>query len=76
MEVKVGIQHVNREITVETDETATAVIEAYQQALSEDGVLSLTDSKGGPTLIRANAIAYLDLGKEQIRRVGFGDISE
>lgn len=74
MEVKVGIQHVTRELTVETDETATQVIEAFNRALSDDGLLILTDTRGGSTLVRASAVAYLDLGKEQIRRVGFGDM--
>ncbi|HYO18611.1 MAG TPA: DUF3107 domain-containing protein [Dermatophilaceae bacterium] len=74
MEVKVGIQHVNRELVVETDEPASQVIEAFNQALADDGLLTLTDSRGGSTLVRASGIAYLDLGKEQIRRVGFGDI--
>lgn len=74
MEVKVGIQHVTREITVETEETATQVIEAFKTALGEDGLLTLVDTKGGTTLIRASSVAYLDLGKEHLRRVGFGDI--
>ncbi|WP_432557987.1 DUF3107 domain-containing protein [Granulicoccus sp. GXG6511] len=74
MEVKVGIQHITRELTVETDDTATQVIEAFQKAIAEDGLLTLTDTKGGSTLIRAASVAYLDLGKEQPRRVGFGDI--
>lgn len=74
MEVKVGIQHINREIAVDTDETAAQIIEAYHRAVESDGLLTLTDSKGGSTLVRATTIAYLDLGKEQTRRVGFGDI--
>lgn len=74
MEVKVGIQHITREITVETEDTAAAVATAYREALAGDGLLTLTDTKGGTTLIRAASIAYLDLGKEQPRRVGFGDI--
>lgn len=74
MEVKVGIQHINRELAVETDDTANDIVAAYQRALADDGILTLTDAKGGSTLVRASSIAYLDLGKEQQRRVGFGDI--
>ncbi|HHV19978.1 MAG TPA: DUF3107 domain-containing protein [Propionibacterium sp.] len=74
VEVKVGIQHINRELTVETDETATEVSEAFKKAMADDGLLTLTDNKGGTTIIRAATIAYLDLGKEHARRVGFGDI--
>lgn len=74
MEVKVGIQHVNREITVETDATAAHVVDAFNRALADDTMLTLTDTRGGSVLVRAGAVAYLDLGKEQARRVGFGDI--
>lgn len=74
MEVKVGIQHINRELVVDTDESAAEVVEAYKSAVEADGLLTLTDTKGGSTLVRAATIAYLDLGKEQPRRVGFGDI--
>ena len=74
MEVKVGIQHVNREITIETDETAVQVVEAFNRALSEDSILTLTDTSGGSVLVRADKVAYLDLGKERVRRVGFGEI--
>lgn len=74
MEVKVGIQHVTRELTVETDESAAEVSSAFQQALEVDGLLTLTDTKGGKTLIRASSIAYLDLGEEKPRRVGFGNL--
>ena len=74
MEVKVGLQNVTREITVETDETAAQVLESFTTALAEDGMLTLTDNKGGSILVRAGVIAYLDLGKEQSRRVGFGEI--
>lgn len=74
MEVKVGIQHVNREITIETEETAAAVVEAFNRALAEDSMLTLSDAKGGSVLVRAGTVAYLDLGKEQVRRVGFGEI--
>lgn len=74
MEVKIGIQRIARELTIETDDTAAEVIAAYNQAFADDSLLTLTDTKGGTTLIRATTIAYLDLGKEQQRRVGFGSL--
>lgn len=74
MEVKIGIQHIARELNVETDTSAADVVQAYQQAVAGDGLLTLTDTKGGTTIVRAATIAYLDLGKEHARRVGFGDI--
>ncbi|OYN94575.1 DUF3107 domain-containing protein [Enemella evansiae] len=74
MEVKVGIQHIAREITVDTDETAEKVQQAYLDALDGNDTLVLSDTKGGRTLLRASSIAYLDLGQEQARKVGFGSV--
>ncbi|NNG18839.1 DUF3107 domain-containing protein [Naumannella sp. ID2617S] len=74
MEVKVGIQHIARELTVDTDQTAEEVQEAYLKALDGNDTLLLHDAKGGRTLLRASQIAYLDLGQEQARKVGFGAV--
>ncbi|GAB3703746.1 DUF3107 domain-containing protein [Mariniluteicoccus flavus] len=74
MEVKVGIQHIARELTVDTDEAAEKVEEAFTKALADDGLFTLVDSRGGRTLVRASSVAYLDLGKENVRRVGFGAV--
>lgn len=74
MEVKIGIQHVSREISVDTEESADEVTAAFTKALADDGILTLKDSKGGQALIRADQVAYLDLGKETARKVGFGAV--
>ena len=74
MEIKVGIQHVAREITVDTDGTAAEVEASLRLALEESTVLSLTDAKGRTVLIPAAKIAYLDLGQEHVRPVGFGSV--
>ena len=72
MEIKVGIQHVNREIVVETNESASAVEQAYIEAAASGGVLTLTDQRGRKVLIQASAVSYVDIGEESARRVGFG----
>lgn len=74
MEIKVGIQHVNREISVETTQTAAAVEEAYADALASGGLLTLIDERGRKVLIQASSISYLDVGEESARRVGFGSV--
>jgi hypothetical protein len=72
VEIKVGIQHVNRELVVETTESASAVEEAYTQAAASGGLLTLTDERGRKVLIQASVISYVDIGEESARRVGFG----
>jgi prophage tail gpP-like protein len=72
VEIKVGIQHVNREIVVETTESASSVEEAYTKAAASGGVLTLKDERGRKVLIQASVISYVDIGEESARRVGFG----
>ncbi|MFT4226672.1 DUF3107 domain-containing protein [Micropruina sp.] len=72
MEIKVGIVHGAREIIVETEETAASVETAFSKAVDDGSVLTLTDDRGRKVLIPASRIAYLELGQEAARRVGFG----
>ena len=74
MEIKVGIQHVAREIVVETDETAADVEKNLLKALADDTILTLTDAKGRKVLVPVDKIAYVDLGQEHVRPVGFGTL--
>jgi hypothetical protein len=72
MEVKVGIQHVAREVTVETADTASGVEKKLEAALASGSFFKLTDDKGRSVLIPPAHIAYVDLGQEHVRPVGFG----
>ncbi len=75
MEIKVGIQQVNRELVVETSESAEAVEKALREAIADESVLTLTDERGRKVLVAASKIAYVDLGEENARHVGFGSLS-
>ena len=74
MELKVGIQHVNREVVVETTETAADVERAFSEAVEKQGVFTLSDERGRRVLIPSSSIAYVDLGEEHARKVGFGSL--
>lgn len=74
MEIKVGIQHVARELVVDSDSTAPEVEAALAKALDDGGVLTLADQRGRKILVPAARIAYLDLGQEHVRAVGFGAV--
>lgn len=74
MEIKIGIQHVARELTVETEETAADIEASLRKALTEGGMVALTDEKGRKVLVPADKIAYIDLGQEKTRPVGFGSL--
>lgn len=74
MEIKVGIVHGAREIVLESEEAAAAVEAAFAKAVDDGTVLTLTDDRGRKVLIPAARIAYLELGQEVARRVGFGTV--
>ncbi|MFT8394668.1 DUF3107 domain-containing protein [Propionibacterium sp.] len=75
MDIKIGIENINRELAVETDQKREELKTALDKAFSEDeGVLTLTDTKGGELIIPVARIAYIQVGQEHSRKVGFGSL--
>lgn len=72
MEIKIGIQHVQREVSIDTDETAEVIKTKISEALANNTVVELTSTKGSVTLIPAAQIGYVELGAETKPRIGFG----
>ena len=71
MEVKIGVQHAQRELVVETDESTENVEKLVGEALASDGVLGLTDTRGRRVLVPANRISYVEIGTGTLGAVGF-----
>jgi hypothetical protein len=74
VEIKVGIQYVNREVVVESDESSAEVEQAFATAVADSSVLTLTDNRGRKVMIPGDRIAYVELGEENARKVGFGSL--
>ncbi|OMH35116.1 DUF3107 domain-containing protein [Tersicoccus sp. Bi-70] len=72
MEIKIGIQNVGREIVFESDQTAEAVTAAVAESIAKGTVLSLSDTKGRQIIVPSGVLAYVEVGTEEQRRVGFG----
>lgn len=72
MEVKIGVQHISREIVLESNQSPEDVESALSTALDKGTVLSLVDERGRRLLIPADRIAYVEIGAGQERKVGFG----
>lgn len=72
MEVKIGVQHAPRELSVSTEEKPEAVLELLAQALKNETVFTLTDAKGRTVAVPAEKVAYLDFTSDVGRKVGFG----
>ena len=71
MEVKIGVQHAQRELVVDTDSTPEDVEARLTEALTGNGVLRLSDVKGRTVIVPAEKIAYLELGSPTSSTVGF-----
>jgi hypothetical protein len=74
VEVTIGVQNVARELTVETDSDASQVAKAVEAAMSDGGVLRLTDTKGREILVPGRAIGWLQVGESEKGKVGFGAV--
>jgi len=71
VEVKIGIQQAQRELSVETDETAEQVQQQVATAVESGGVVTLTDTKGRTVLVPAAKLAYVEIGTATVGTVGF-----
>lgn len=72
MEIRIGIANTGRELNFETDQTADAVRSAVTGALDSGAThVSLADNKGNSYIVPTAGLAYVELGTEDVRRVGF-----
>ncbi|MBH5336864.1 DUF3107 domain-containing protein [Streptomyces pactum] len=75
MEVKIGVQHAPREITLESGQSAEEVERAVADALAGKAqLLSLVDDRGRKVLVPADRLAYVEIGEPSTRRVGFSTL--
>ena len=73
MEIKIGVQHGARELSLESELSAEEVEKAVSAALTgKTGLLVLNDDKGRKVIIPADRLAYVEIGEPAARRVGFG----
>jgi len=72
MEIRVGIRNTARELVFESHLSAKDVETAVESALSNGSkTIKLTDDKGRLFIIPAETLAYIEVGVEEVRRVGF-----
>ncbi|GAA4699326.1 DUF3107 domain-containing protein [Streptomyces youssoufiensis] len=72
VEVKIGVQHAPREIVLESEQSAEEVERAVADALGGKAqLLSLVDEHGRKVLVPADRLAYVEIGEQSTRKVGF-----
>ncbi len=74
MDITIGVQHMPRELVVESDQTSEEVAAAVAAALAGKPALELVDVRGRHIIIPAASIGYVEIGSETKGRVGFGAI--
>ncbi|HEV3452776.1 MAG TPA: DUF3107 domain-containing protein [Acidimicrobiia bacterium] len=74
MDVRIGVLHSPKELTVEVDGDAAELEESVNDALREDrSVLWLTDVSGRRVGVPAERVAYVEIDLDgSTKRVGFG----
>lgn len=72
MDVRIGIQNSPRELSFETSQSAEEVEKLVAAAVNgQSPLLKLSDDKGTMYVVPAAALAYVEIGSEESRRVGF-----
>jgi hypothetical protein len=72
VEVKIGVQNVAREITLESSQSVDEVAQLVDDAIAKGGTLRLVDERGRVVVVPTTVLGYVECGGESERRVGFG----
>ncbi len=72
MEVRIGIRENGRDLSFESSLSAKELTDKIGDAIAKSAPLvELSDDKGKTMLIPTTSIAYVEIGVDQSRRVGF-----
>ena len=72
MEIRIGIINTGRELNFETATSAADIRAQVASALEQNTAhVSFTDVKGNSYIVPTANLAYIELGTEESRRVGF-----
>ena len=71
MEIRIGVQHVGREVVLESEQTAEEVRALVDAALAAGSLLSLTDVKGRQVVVPGSIIGFVEIGAKKSGPLGF-----
>jgi hypothetical protein len=72
VEIRIGIVNAPRELTFESGQSAAEIEAAVTSALGGgESTLQLRDDHGSLYIVPTAGIAYIQIGSEESRRVGF-----
>jgi hypothetical protein len=72
VDIRIGIANSPREISFESSEAQAEIEKTVAAALdSKSTYLRLTDNKGKAYIVPTASLAYVEIGSEESRRIGF-----
>ena len=72
MEIRIGIVNTARELSFESADSAASIESAVAAALNGTSLfLKLSDDAGKVYLVPSATLAFVEIGDEKVRRVGF-----
>jgi hypothetical protein len=72
VDIRIGIANSPREISFESSEAQADIEKIVAAALdSKSTYLRLTDNKGKAYIVPTASLAYVEIGSEESRRIGF-----
>ena len=72
MEIRIGIVNSARELSFETNQPAADIEKTVSEALESGAkIIRLADDAGKVYLVPSATLAYIEVGSEKTRRVGF-----
>ncbi|WP_248125294.1 DUF3107 domain-containing protein [Micrococcus lacusdianchii] len=74
MEIRIGVQHVGREVVLESEQTAEEVRTLVDAAIADGSVLSLTDAKGRQVVVPGDRIGFVEIGARKSGPLGFAAV--
>ena len=74
MDIRIGISHSPREIDLESSQTLAEVEKIVGDALTSGSpFVRLTDDKNKVYIVPTASLAYIEIGSETNRRIGFAN---
>ena len=72
VDIRIGIINNPRELTIQSAQTLGDIEQAITDALATDnGTLRLEDDKGHVFVVASRNLAFVEIGQEKSRKVGF-----
>ena len=72
VDIRIGIINNPRELTIQRAQTLGDIEQAITDALATDnGTLRLADEKGHVFVVASRNLAFVEIGQEKSRKVGF-----